>query len=242
MKKFTSPFIFIKRSLDLFFKKENLLFFIQVYLPVGFLAVLMTLFALVPSLNQIFNPATGNSQVVVFPLIDKYVGSSIAVLVTVLTVLVNVFVNLAGILAIKKVVSGEKLNVRATYKETFSKYRTFLALSVVVWLIHTAGLILLLFPFVIVTTWFIFSKFIIVEKRLGVKMSLVESKRLVKGDFWKILLRMVVFYIFFYLTQLLLVSFPYGVGYVTHSLFGALFLLPYFLFYKEVSSAKTIDL
>ena len=177
----------------------------------------------------------------VLPFLDQYIGSSIAVVVTIFTVLINVFVNLAGILAIKKVLGNEKLNVRSTYKETFSKYKTFLALSVVVWFIHTLGLILLIFPFVLVTTWFIFSKFIIVEKGLGIKMSLIESKRLVEGDFWRVLLRMIVFYLFFYLAQLLLVSFPYGVGYIAHSLFGALFLLPYFLFYKEVSSAKAID-
>jgi uncharacterized membrane protein len=82
---------------------------------------------------------------------------------------------------------------------------------------------------------------LIVEGKMGVKESLLESKKLVKGYFWKIFIRLVVFALFSFILQSMLLFIPFGIGTVIFDLCGAFFLLPAFLLYKEVSSEKTIN-
>jgi hypothetical protein len=58
---------------------------------------------------------------------------------------------------------------------------------------------------------------------------------MVKGIFWKILGRLIVFGAFMILIEAILSVIPYGVGAIVTSLCGGLFMLPVYLLYKEIS-------
>jgi hypothetical protein len=225
-RKFTSPFIFIKKSFEIFFDKENFVFLIKIYLPVGFLALLSLLFTYVKFLANFFTTPSGNITTMVFNL---------------LFVFVMAFVNLIGIMAITKVINKDKFLVRETFIDAFPKYGVFLLLTIVTYLIYALGLILIIVPLIFVVTWFAFSKFINIEKGTGVKASLIDSKKMVKGNFWRVFIRILVFGLFSICAQIVLSILPYGAGVVVFNLFGALFVLPQYLFYKEISSSKVIS-
>ena len=78
---------------------------------------------------------------------------------------------------------------------------------------------------------------IIDEKETKIKESLMKSKEMAKGNYWKILGRLVVFGLFMIIVEMALSVIPFGVGTVLASLCGALFILPTYLLYKEVSAS-----
>lgn len=84
--------------------------------------------------------------------------------------------------------------------------------------------------------WFHFSGFELVTKGAGIKQSMGKSKSLVAGKFWKVFARFLVFGLFGVLVQMVLSLLPFGLAGVVMPLLGALFLLPYFLLYKELST------
>lgn len=221
MKKFTSPFLLIRKSLDIFTKKENFISFVRVYLPIGFLSLLSLVFLYVPFLSNFFNSSPGSILMMIFNLIF---------------ILVAVFVNLAGIVSVSKVLSGEKINIKTVYKKAFTKYWKFLLLGFVMFLIYFFGFLILIIPFILFVTWFTFSKFIMVEKGFGIKASMSESRKIVKGNFWKVLIRILVFGLFYIIVNIAITVLPYGIGTVIFSLLGALFIMPTYLLYKEISS------
>jgi len=74
-----------------------------------------------------------------------------------------------------------------------------------------------------------------VEKNTGVKLSLLKSRQLVKGVYWEVLGRLIVFGMFTVIIQIILSMVPYGVGSVVNSLSGGLYMLPLYLLYRELS-------
>jgi hypothetical protein len=226
MKKLTSPPELIKTSLKIFTKKENLIFLTRIYLPMGILTLISMLFVYIPFLSKILDTSAGNP---------------INTVLNILFIILSVFTGLAGILAVIRVIDGKELQVRKVYKESFSKFWTFFLLTIVICLIYLLGLVLLIIPFVIVVTWFAFSRFIMVEKGQGIKTSLVGSKNIVKGIFWKVLGRMIVFGLFWLLAQIVFSVLPFGTGTIAFSLCGALFVIPQFLLYRETASEKAVS-
>ncbi len=102
-------------------------------------------------------------------------------------------------------------------------------------LLIVASLVSFVFVFIF-AFWFTFSRFIYIDQSLGVKASLWASKRLVVGKFWKIVGRLFVFAIFGILGQILSSFVPQGLGTTVFTIFGGLFLLPYYLLYQELSA------
>ena len=98
------------------------------------------------------------------------------------------------------------------------------------------GFVLLIVPGLLFVVWFAFAKFINLEKGSGIKESLAKSKELVKGIYWKILGRLIIFGLFVAFVEIILTAIPYGVGSVVSALLGGLFILPTYLLYKEVSA------
>lgn len=224
MNQLSSPVSLIKKSWKIFTKKDNLAFLVKIYLPLGILTLLSLPFSYTPSLYNYFDTFSGTVVVSTYNFVFLLVVS---------------FINLAGIVAIIGIVKGDRLEVKKVYQDAWSKYFKFLVLTIVIFLLYLLGLILLIFPFILAVTWLVFSKFLFVEKRIGIRDSLTESKKMVKGMFWKIFGRIAVFAGFSMLSQMVLSVFPYGIGSLVFNLSGALFVLPYYLLYKEVSF-KTI--
>ena len=83
------------------------------------------------------------------------------------------------------------------------------------------------------------AKFIFIDQGLGIKASLSASRELLRGRFWSVFWRFLVFGLFFGLiggiALYLLSLIPYGIGSIISTLMGAFFILPYYLLFKELS-------
>lgn len=218
-KNLSSPLTLIKKAFEIFTKKDNTIFLIKIYLPIGIISLISLLFINVPFLTKFISTDTGNFVMIAFDI---------------LLTLIAVFVNLVGIVAIIEIEKGNKVAIKEVYKTSSTKYLNFFLLTLLIYLIYGLGLVLLIAPFFLFVTWFVFSKFIMIEDDLGIKASLLQSKKLIKGTFWKVLSRIVVFSIFSLLCQMALGTLPYGIGTLIFYLCGGLFILPTFLLYREI--------
>ncbi|MCX6705010.1 MAG: hypothetical protein NT162_01590 [Candidatus Woesebacteria bacterium] len=220
MQKLTSPFDLIKKAINIFAKKENIIFLVKIYVPVGVFSAI--------SLAQTFLPASiRNSN---SPWLFVGVG-----ILQILYFLTSVFVTVSGIIALGKIVGGGELSAKKTFKSAWKNYWIFLLLSIVLTLIYLLGFVFLIIPGILFVVWFAFSRFMAIEKGFRIKQSLLKSKELVKGMYWKILGRLLVFGAFTFIVQMILSIAPYGVGSIISSLCGGLYLLPLYLLYKELS-------
>jgi hypothetical protein len=221
MKKLSSPFDLIKKAVNIFAKKENLIFLVKIYIPV---AVFSAIFV-----AQSFLPASIKNSNSIWLIIGL-------ALLQILFLFIGVFVKASGIIALGKVVEGKELSLKKTFESGRKLYWTFLLLSIVLTLIYVFGFVLLVIPGVLFVVWFAFSRFIMIEKGLGVKQALLKSKELVKGIYWKMLGRLIVFGAFAMIVQMILSVVPYGLGSIISSLCGGLYMLPLYLLYKELSA------
>ena len=220
MKKLTSPFTLIKKSLEIFTKKENFLFLIKIYLPVSALSLISLAFINIPFLSK---------------TLDASLGNAVNIVVGIIFLVFSVFMSIAGIMAVIRIIDGKNLRIKEVYKEAFSKFGIFFLLTITIYLINLLGLVLLIVPFVLVVIWFAFSKFVMVDKGVGIKVSLLESKGMVKGIFWQVLGRLIIFGLFWFFSQMVLSVLPFGIGTVIYGLCGGLFVIPSFLLYREIN-------
>ncbi|KKR51843.1 MAG: hypothetical protein UT88_C0027G0018 [Candidatus Woesebacteria bacterium GW2011_GWD2_40_19] len=216
MKKLTSPFTLIKKSLEIFTKKENFLFLIKIYLPVAVLSLISLAFINIPFLSK---------------TLDASLGNAVNIVVGIIFLVFSVFMSIAGIMAVIRIIDGKNLRVEGVYKEAFSKFGIFFLLTITIYLINLLGLVLLIVPVI----WFAFSKFVMVDKGVGIKVSLLESKGMVKGIFWQVLGRLIIFGLFWFFSQMVLSVLPFGIGTVIYGLCGGLFVIPSFLLYREIN-------
>lgn len=210
----------IKKSIGIFFKKENMVYFLKIYLLLAPFSVFF-LFQ-----NKFFDISTGLPYNLPLGIIFG--------IVSLIYVLAQFFVGLAGIEAIRRVGMGKDYSIGQTFSFARKNLWKFSLLAVLVFLASLGGTILLIIPGIIFAIWFSFSKFVFVEQKLGVIDSMRKSRGLVKGRFWAILGRLIVFGLFSGLSVSLISVVPY-VGGVISTLVGVLFVLPSFLLYKELS-------
>lgn len=220
MEKLTSPFVLIKNSFDIFTKKENFLFLIKIYIPIAAVAAV--------SLGITYIPLLAN-------MAETTAGKTINVILNILFLITGIFVGIAGIVGVGKVLDNKSFSVKDVYKVSFKKIWKFLLLSFLMAIIYLLGAVFLLIPLAIFVVWFAFSKFLMVEKDFGIKKSLAESKRMIKGIYWKVLFRLIIFGIFWFISEMIVASIPYA-GMVIFYLCGAIFVLPLFLLYREILS------
>ncbi len=214
MKRLSSPIELIKESFGIFFEKKNVLYLILIYLP------------LIPFQLAFY-----------FQEFIKYTSPTVViVLVNLVYLVIYLLALLAGVSAVKKVVTKEQPDFKKTYIFAWKNLWKFFLLVALVFLANLGGFILLIIPGIIFSTWFSFSNFIFVDKGLGIKASIGKSRELVKGRFWAVLGRLLVFGFFSGLVGFIVSIIPFGIGQTLVTLAGALFMLPSFLLYKELSS------
>ncbi|KKR63360.1 MAG: hypothetical protein UU02_C0026G0003 [Candidatus Woesebacteria bacterium GW2011_GWA1_40_43] len=131
MKKLTSPFTLIKKSLEIFTKKENFLFLIKIYLPVAVLSLISLAFINIPFLSK---------------TLDASLGNAVNIVVGIIFLVFSVFMSIAGIMAVIRIIDGKNLRVEGVYKEAFSKFGIFFLLTITIYLINLLGLVLLIVP------------------------------------------------------------------------------------------------
>lgn len=213
MKKLSSPVKLIKDSFKIFFKKENLEYFVLIYLP------------LIPF--QIFFYFQGSVKSV------SLIGA--AIFINVIYLVVYLLTLAAGISAVRGVVAKERLDIKKTYALAWKNLWKFSILVLLVFLATFGGFLLLIIPGIIFGIWFSFSNFVFIDKGLGIKASMSKSRGLVKGRFWPVFWRLFVFGLFSGLAGSIVSAVPFSVGSGLVALAGALFMLPSFLLYKELS-------
>jgi hypothetical protein len=214
MKKLSSPIELIKDSFNIFFEKKSLLPLVLIYLP---LIPFQLLFYFQENIK--FFPTT-----------------VVIILINLVYLIVYLLTLLAGISAVKKVAAKESFDLKKIYTFAWKNLWKFSLLVVLVFLASFGGFILLIIPGIIFGIWFSFSNFVFVDKGLGVKASMGKSRELVKGRFWAVLGRLFVFGLFSGLAGSVVSVIPFGIGQTLVTLVGALFMLPSFLLYKELSS------
>ena len=223
MKKLSSPFQQIKKSIDIFSKNENIIFLSKIYLPLVIFPISSIAFAYLPFFTKNSNSAWFLCLTIVIRIIYS---------------IVSVFVTAATIISLAKVIEGKTLPVKVVFKNAWKKYWMFLLLNVVLSVSYIIGFVLLIVPGFLLIVLLIFSRFIMIEKGIGIKESLMKSKAMAKGYYWKILWRIIVFGIFTLLAEVILSAVPFGIGSVIYTLCGGLFVLPLYLLYKEFDASN----
>lgn len=214
----------IKKSINVFFEKKNLIFLLKVY----FFALLVGLLFYFP---QQYFQGTDFGEFIKQPFVGLGVGISGLVYV-----FLDFLTKTAGYEAIRKVIAGENFDVRSTFSSALSIMPKFFVVSVLVGIVVGFGFILLIIPGIIFGTWYAFSLFVLVNEKTGILESMRKSKALVRGRFWAVLGRLLVFMLFSILGNIVFSFLPYGLGAVVVTIFGALFLLPAYFLYKELQT------
>lgn len=215
----SSPIEIIKKSVNIFFDKKNITNFIKIYLP------------LLPfALFSIWQTSFVKTEV---QLKDPKVVTMVA-LVNLVYLIVYLWVWVAGVIGISRIVNNESIDVKDVYKKSWKMFWKFSLLSFTLFLIEFGGILLLIVPALIFGIWYSLSKFLFIDKEYGIKESLIKSKELTRGNFWKLMGRYFVFALFSALFGMLVSILPYGLGGIITTIFGALFVLPYYLLYLEL--------
>lgn len=223
----TGPVFFIKKSLDIFFKKENVIYFLKIY-SVSFIVGLLFNFTSGSIRPLEENVTKGNFQF----FLDRPYLVAAGVFLTLLAYLITLWAQVASYEAVKRVLNREALSFRSTYSSAWKLLFKFFTTSFLVGLTVILGLVLLIIPGIIFSVWFAFSLFEVINGK-GTTQAMKESKRLSSGKFWKVLERLIVFGLFAIIVSAVFGLAPYGRQVL--SLFGAIFILPSYLLYKELT-------
>jgi hypothetical protein len=232
MKPLSSPFKLIKTAFEIFFEKSNFNYFARIYvwlIPFQLFFIYQNYF--ISQQSQAAGSAAAYQVISQYPLF-----LAVVVIVNLLFMVASFWVDLAGVKAVSGVVNRNSLALKELFNFAKKRLWLFALLSLVTGLLQGLGIILLVIPGVILIVWFAFVKFIFVERETGVRDSLIASRELVKGRFWKVFGRILVFALFALLFQTFFALVPYGVGPVFAQLFSALLIIPHYLLYKELSA------
>lgn len=221
MQKLSSPIKLIQDSFKIFFEKGNLVFFLSVYL-------LLVPFRIFSYFQSYLIDSNGYA---------KYSWSATLVLIVNLLFIVVYFLTLImSIEGMKRIVDKSTPSFKKVMIFARKNMWGFFLVTLLVFLATFGGIILLIIPGIIFGIWFSQSTFVFVDQGLGVKSSLLKSKELVKNRFWAILGRYIVFGLFTLIVEIVLNLIPFKLGGLFTTFLGALFILPSFLLYKELSA------
>lgn len=214
------PIEYLKESWIIYTKKENFIFFAKV---MAVLVIISTSFSYL--INYLYPVNIWEDF--------KFNNTPMLVGFTVLTLssmIIGFWVKTTTYLA---VLNKPTNNVNNVFKKGLISIWKFFLISFVIGIIVFLGAVLLIIPAIIFGVWFSFSIFLILDKNLKIKDSLLKSKALVKGKFFKILGRFLVFIFVILIIETILSLIPY-MGSMLISFLAPLFLLPFYLLYKDL--------
>ncbi len=209
MKKLSGPITLIKKSFQIFFEKKNFIVFVKIYS----ILTLVTLVSLFISQDWVST---------VFQIIHS---------------LLSLFITVSALYAIKFILSSSDFTVKDVLSSGWRRFARFWLLSVFISLAFIFGLILLIIPGIIFGVWFAFAPYFLVDQDLNVIDSMKSSKNLLKGRFWKVFGRLFALVVFVAVVQIGFLFIP-TVGPVIATIFGGLFLIPYYLLYQELVASN----
>lgn len=220
---------YLIESVKIFFQKENFIYFAKIQ---AFLLPVPVIF-FIWSLILRFGSAKLSESLSAGPTLFL-----LSIALSFVNVVISLFVEIALIEAIRRVRDGFSLSVREAFRVAKSKTWKFFLLGLLKVVILAVGFLFLLIPGIIFAVWFVFSKFEVVLHQAGVRESLAKSKALVGGRFWWVLGRLLIFEIFAVLAQIVFALLPYSLGTLVSLFFVVLFILPFYLLFKELEGRE----
>lgn len=221
-KKLASPIFYLKKALEIYFAKRNLIYFLKFVLLLLVLSIATSIF------SYVFATASASGAIkqpiFVLPLLAALVP----------LVVVGVWLRAATYEAILRATDGRALIIKETLLASWKRAWLFFWVSLVKSLVIFLGILLLVIPGIIFGIWFSFALYIAVVKGTGVRESLAKSRALVKGRFWALTGRFLVFGLAFAVFQIAFSAVPY-VGPVFLVFLGPFFLIPFYLVYKDLA-------
>ncbi len=226
----SGPIDIIKKSFQIFFEKNNLIYFLKIYSPLIPFAIFfyfqdtyLNRFTQSLDLTSAEKLLAGSTWLVV-----------LAILVGLAYLVISFWVNAAGIKGVAGVVGEGATDFRTTYKLALRVLWPYSLLSILLTVIISIGFFLLIIPGILFLVWYHFAAYELLTKEVGVGAAMKGSKQLVKGRFWPVFGRFIVFGIFQVLVSIFFGLIPSSLGGIIQPFFGALLILPYFLLYKEL--------
>lgn len=204
--KLSGPVELIKKSFAIFFKKENLIYFLKIYaILVPFTIISLFQNSLINSrIQSITDPLQFFNQYMWLIIPGIFIGLA--------GLIISFWVGASGILAIDRVTGAANLSAKETLAATWKMLFKFSVLDILIGLIVTLGFVLLIIPGILFWVWFYFAGFELITKGTGIKESLGNSKKLVAGRFWAVVGRLIIFGLFSALAGFLVSIIPYGAG------------------------------
>ncbi|MDO8340964.1 MAG: hypothetical protein Q7T59_03245 [Candidatus Woesebacteria bacterium] len=218
------PIEYLKESWSIYTKRENFLFFskvmaILVIVSTGFNYLISYLYPVNIWKDFKFDNAP---MLIVF------------IVLTLISIAIGFWVRITTYMLVLTKPTNE---VKSIFNKCLKSIWKFFLISLVIGILIFFGSLLLIIPGIIFAVWFSFSIFLILDKNLKIKDSLLKSKALVKGKFFKILGRFLVFIFVILIIETILGSIPY-MGSMLTSFLAPLFILPFYLLYKDLLTSS----
>ncbi|MFZ5933219.1 MAG: hypothetical protein ACOYT7_04055 [Patescibacteria group bacterium] len=228
MKKLSPPLGLLRKSIDIFFTKENFVYFLKlmlIFLAATFLAIAGSFV-----LSRLAFPTFSKGG-------ENFLSPPLGIVAIFILFLFFLAVWAGPVIyeSVFRVVEKGALDLEETIVSGWKKAWKFFLVSFVLLLLINLGFVLVIIPGIILGVWFSFSQFIAISEGLGAKESLAKSRALVKGYFFPILGRLLVFMLVFMLIEIILSLIPFF-GSLATVLLGPFFILPSYLLYKELST------
>lgn len=222
-----NPIEYIKEAWVIYTKKENFIFFAKIMAVLTLVSIILRYSQWYLSQYVLKAPEIGGINF-------NFENVPLTVIYIILLVIAGNFYFYSQSITYLSI-----FNLSISLKEVFvlgyKKMWRFFLISIVLGFIILGGIVLLIIPAVIFGVWYSFSLFLVMDKDLSIKESLSQSKAMVKGKFWKILGRILIFALFGFLIGFVLGFVPY-VGSIVVSFLAPLFILPSFLLYRDLSA------
>lgn len=216
-----TPIEYIKEAWKIYTDKKNFVFFARI------MAVVTAITGILSYLMGYLFPFKYPTESIDFTNPRKL---GLFIILTLLIGFVGLWGKSAGYVAVIKTGKDEKEILKLGYRKMWKFFLIMLVSGIIIVL----GLVALVIPGIIFSVRYSMSPFLVMEKNLGIKAALSESSKMVKGKFWKLLGRFIVFGLFTFLISLLMELVPYGGGYLLTTFAAPLFILPFYLLYKDM--------
>lgn len=232
-KKLTSVFDLVKRSFGLYFKGENLGYFVKIIL----LILAGVVLGIIPMI--VFFGASGFFQEKGFESMSSTYTLLIMIIFWIFFMVLSAWAGATYTIAASQVVGGRIIGVRETFKVGWQRAWKYFATQFLVGFTVLGGLILFIIPGVIFGLWFSFSLLFAVVEENNVVESMKKSKELVSGYFWPILGRFTVITLIVLLMNLVLSFIPF-IGPLITMFIGPFSFLFYYLVFEDLKRVKLV--
>lgn len=235
MKNLASPLELVKRGIKLYFQKQSLFYLVKVIL-----------------LSFAVYGLAGLPAVILWALaslVSALMGVSVPFVISILSIVLAVFGIIYGVawtgsayvLAITKIAEGKIIGARQTFKEARTILWRVIGTSGLVSLIVLVGYILFIVPGLVFSVWYSFAVFIAITEGAHVVNAIKKSKELVKGYFWPVAGRLLVFMLLSIVIQLVgSVRQLESIASILSVVLIPLFMLLPYLLYKDLRRVKGI--